>query len=144
MTENGKNYKEEWDKSEIYQIGKDIVYHHSLFWPSMLKGSGFHTPKEILVHGMLKVNGTKMSKSRGTFVQAATYIKHLQADYLRYYLACKMTSGIEDLDLNWDDFCARVNSDLIGKITNVASRGAQMLAKLDSKMTELDEEGSSC
>ena len=139
---NGKNYKEEWDKAEIYHcIGKDIVYHHALFWPSMLKGSGFNTPKEILVHGMLKVNGTKMSKSRGTFVQAATYIKHLQADYLRYYLACKMTSGIEDLDLNWDDFCARVNSDLIGKITNVASRGAQMLAKLDSKMTKLDDEG---
>ena len=139
---NGKDYKKEWDNSEIYHcIGKDIVYHHALFWPSMLKGSGFNTPSEILVHGMLKVNGTKMSKSRGTFVQASTYLKHLPADFLRYYLACKMTSGIEDLDLNWDDFCSRVNSDLIGKITNVASRGAQMLGKLDSKIGELDEEG---
>lgn len=143
-SKNGRDFKTEWNDSdrEIYHvIGKDIVYHHTLFWPSMLKGAGYQTPKAVKVHGMLNVNGEKMSKSRGTFVQARTYLKHLESSYMRYYLACKISSSIDDLDLNLDDFVARVNSDLIGKITNVASRGAQMLAKLDSCMGSLDEEG---
>ncbi|MBC7660473.1 MAG: methionine--tRNA ligase [Chitinophagaceae bacterium] len=128
-------------KTEIYHsIGKDIVYHHALFWPSMLKSADLATPTGIWVHGMLQVNGAKMSKSRGTSVFATTFQKHLDPVYLRYYLACKMSSSIDDIDLNFDDFVSRVNSDLIGKITNVASRGAQMLQKLGGAMGELSSE----
>ena len=140
----GRDFKEEWNREdkEIYHvIGKDIVYHHTLFWPSMLKSAGLKLPSKVMVHGMLNVNGTKMSKSRGTFIMASTYLKHLEASYMRYYLACKINSSIDDLDLNLQDFISRVNSDLIGKITNVASRGAQMLHKLDGKIGTLSEEG---
>lgn len=142
---NGRDLKEFWGedaKSEVYHlIGKDIIYFHCLFWPAMLKTAGFKLPSSVWAHGMLTVNGVKMSKSKGTGVTAATYLKHLDPLYLRYYLACKMTPGIEDLDLNLDDFVARVNSDLIGKITNVASRGAALLHRLDGRMGNLDAEG---
>ena len=129
---NNRKLEEFWnnEKAEIYHnIGKDIVYFHSLFWPVMLKNYGWNTPNEIFVHGMLTINGEKLSKSKGTFINARTYLNHLQADYLRYYFACKLNPNLGDLDLNWDDFVARVNGDLIGKITNIASRGAQMLHK---------------
>lgn len=141
---NGRSFKDEWNHQdrEIYHvIGKDIVYHHTLFWPAMLKAAGLNLPKKIMVHGMLNVNGTKMSKSRGTFIMASTYLKHLDASYMRYYLGCKISSSIDDLDLNMQDFISRVNSDLIGKITNVASRGAQMLHKLDGRIGTLSPEG---
>ena len=142
---NNRELSEFWnsDKTEIFHnIGKDIVYFHSLFWPVMLRTAGFSTPKKIFVHGMLMVNGEKMSKSRGTFIKARTYLNHLAPDYLRYYMACKITASVADIDLNWDDFVARVNSDLIGKITNVASRSAQMLQKrLDGKLGSVPKEG---
>jgi len=129
-------------KTEIYHcVGKDIVYHHALFWPSMLKAAGFATPTGIWVHGMLMVNGAKMSKSRGTSIFASTFQKHLDPLYLRYYLACKLSASIDDIDLNFDDFVSRVNSDLVGKITNVASRGASMLQKLGGAMGQLSAEG---
>ncbi|MBC7533873.1 MAG: methionine--tRNA ligase [Oligoflexus sp.] len=140
----GKGFESVWNdpKTEIYHcIGKDIVYHHALFWPSMLKTAELATPTGIWVHGMLQVNGAKMSKSRGTSVFASTFHKHMDPVYLRYYLACKISSSIDDIDLNFDDFVSRVNSDLIGKITNVASRGAQMLAKMGGSMGQLSAEG---
>lgn len=142
---SNRQLEEFWkdEKAEIYHnIGKDIIYFHCLFWPIMLKTAGWKTPNEIFVHGMLTVNGEKLSKSKGTFVNARTYLNHLDPNYLRYYFACKVNEGISDLDLNWDDFVSRVNSDLIGKITNIASRGAQMLQKkMDGKMAVLSEEG---
>lgn len=141
---NGKNIEDYWksDDTEIYHcIGKDIIYFHTLFWPAMLKSAEYKTPNEVFVHGMLTVNGNKMSKSRGTFINASTYLKHLDPLYFRYYLACKLSSSIDDLDLNFSDFASRVNSDLIGKITNVASRGASMLGKLDGVMGTLSDEG---
>ena len=110
-------------------IGKDIVYFHALFWPAMLSGAGFRTPTAIHAHGFLTVNGEKMSKSRGTFIRARTYLDHLPAEYLRYYFAAKLSAGVEDLDLNLDDFIARVNSDLVGKYVNIASRCAGFVTK---------------
>lgn len=141
---HGQDFKTEWNREdrEIYHvIGKDITYHHTLFWPAMLSASGYQGPTKVLVHGMLNVNGAKMSKSRGTFVLAKTYCKHLDPSYMRYYIACKLNGGIDDLELNFDDFVSRVNADLIGKITNVASRGAQMIHKLDGVMGRLSSEG---
>lgn len=142
---NGKNYQDYWQKDdcEIYHfIGKDIVYFHALFWPAMLKTAGYNLPRQVFVHGMLTVNGEKMSKSKGTSIKARTYLEQLEPLYLRYYYACKLGSGCEDLDLNLEDFVSRVNSDLIGKITNLASRGAQMLQKrLDNQLGSLDQEG---
>ncbi len=131
------------DKSELYHvIGKDIIAFHSLFWPVMLKTAGYRTPSKVVVHGFAMVDGAKMSKSRGNFIPGHIYLKHLDPMYLRYYLACKLSSGIADFDINFDDFTSRVNSDLIGKITNVASRGAQMLQKkIDGRMGQLSEEG---
>ena len=115
-----------WKKNkntELYHfIGKDIIYFHALFWPSVLSGSGYRKPSSIFVHGFLTVDGQKMSKSRGTFIMASTYYKHLDPDYLRYYLAAKLSSNIDDIDLNFDDFIARVNSDLVGKLVNIGSR----------------------
>lgn len=115
---------------ELYHfIGKDIAYFHTLFWPAMLTGAGFRAPSAVHCHGFLTVNGQKMSKSRGTFIKARTYLEHLDPEYLRYYLACKMSSGIDDLDLNLDDFVQRVNSDLVGKVVNIASRCAGFISK---------------
>jgi methionyl-tRNA synthetase len=102
--------------TEVYHfIGKDILYFHALFWPATLKFSGYRTPTKICVHGFLTVNGQKMSKSRGTFIMASTYLNHLNPEYLRYYFAAKLSDRVEDLDLNMDDFAARVNSNLVGK-----------------------------
>ncbi len=141
----GKNFDDYWHnpETEIYHfIGKDITYFHALFWPAMLMGSGFNTPDQLAIHGFLTVNGEKMSKSRGTFINAATYLKHLDPHYLRYYYACKLGSGTEDIDLNTEDFVARVNSDLVGKLANLASRSVPMLTKnLDGKLGRLSDEG---
>lgn len=116
--------------AELYHfIGKDILYFHALFWPAMLQGAGFRLPTAIFAHGFLTVNGQKMSKSRGTFIKARTYLEHLNPEYLRYYFAAKLSSGIEDLDLNFEDFMARVNADLVGKVVNIASRCAGFINK---------------
>ncbi len=110
-------------------IGKDIAYFHTLFWPAMLHGAGFRTPTAVWCHGFLTVNGAKMSKSRGTFIQARTYLKHLNPEYLRYYFAAKLGPGVDDIDLNFEDFLHRVNSDLVGKLVNIASRCAGFIHK---------------
>jgi methionyl-tRNA synthetase len=141
---HGKRLDHYWKnpKSEIYHcIGKDIVYFHTLFWPAILKSAGFNTPTEVMVHGFLTVDGVKMSKSRGTFIMARNYLQHLDPTFLRYYMACKINDGIDDVDLSLDDFTQRVNSDLIGKITNIASRSAQMLARLDNRIGEMGADG---
>jgi methionyl-tRNA synthetase len=114
--------------TELYHfIGKDIVNFHCLFWPAILKSAEFRTPNKVFVHGFLTVNGKKMSKSRGTFINARTYLDHLNPEYLRYYFAAKLSAGVEDLDLNLDDFIQRVNSDLVGKVVNIASRCARFI-----------------
>jgi len=126
-----------WDRdaaaqagTELYHfIGKDIAYFHTLFWPAMLEGSGFRLPDAVFCHGFLTVNGQKMSKSRGTFIMARSYLDHLDPAWLRYYFATKLSSGIDDLDLNLDDFMQRVNSDLVGKVVNIASRCAGFITK---------------
>ena len=116
--------------TELYHfIGKDIIYFHALFWPAVLYAAGLRTPTAIYAHGFLTVNGTKMSKSRGTFINARAYLEHLDPEYLRYYFAAKLTSRIDDLDLNFDDFTARVNADLVGKMVNIASRCAGYIGK---------------
>lgn len=117
-------------KTELYHfIGKDIIYFHALFWPAMLSGAGFRTPNAIFSHGFLTVDGQKMSKSRGTFIMAKTYLAHLNPEYLRYYFAAKLNSRIDDIDLNLEDFAQRVNSDLVGKVVNIASRCAGFVVK---------------
>ncbi len=116
--------------AELYHfIGKDIIYFHALFWPAMLAGAGFRTPTAIFAHGFLTVDGQKMSKSRGTFIKARTYLDHLNPEYLRYYFAAKLGGGVDDIDLNLEDFTQRVNSDLVGKVVNIASRCAGFLTK---------------
>lgn len=142
---NGRTFEEFWGdpESEIYHfIGKDIVRFHCLFWPTMLKVGGYKGPTKVFVHGFLTVNGEKMSKSKGTFISARTYLNHLDPMYLRFYYACKLGETTDDIDLNLGDFVSRVNSDLVGKITNLASRGAQMLHKnLEGMAGEMDDEG---
>ena len=142
---NGHDFDAWWGDpaTERYHfIGKDIVRFHCLFWPAMLHAAGYQGPTKVFVHGFLTVNGEKMSKSRGTFVSARTYLDHLDPAFLRYYYACKIDNTTDDIDLNLDDFAQRVNSDLVGKITNLASRGAQMLGKkLDGRLGALDAEG---
>ncbi|WP_296178737.1 methionine--tRNA ligase [Pseudomonas sp. UBA1879] len=129
----GLDFDAFWNKdstTELYHfIGKDIVNFHALFWPAMLEGSGFRKPTGINVHGYLTVNGQKMSKSRGTFIKARTYLEHLSPEYLRYYYAAKLGRGVDDLDLNLEDFVQKVNSDLIGKVVNIASRCAGFIHK---------------
>jgi len=136
----GLDFDEYWAKDsdvELYHfIGKDIIYFHALFWPAMLTGAGFRTPSAVFSHGFLTVNGEKMSKSRGTFIKARTYLEHLNPEYLRYYFAAKLTNGIDDLDLNFDDFSQRVNSDLVGKVVNIASRSSGFIKKrFDGKLS---------
>ncbi len=145
---NGRDFNSFWRptasaESEVYHfIGKDIIYFHCLFWPAMLKASGFRLPDQVFVHGFLTVNGEKMSKSKGTFISARTYLNHLDPMYFRYYLGCKLSSSLNDVDLNVADFVGRVNSDLVGKITNLGSRGAQMLKKrIDGKLGRLPGDG---
>ncbi len=127
------DFDEFWGQNsdaELYHfIGKDIIYFHALFWPAMLNGAGFRTPSAVFAHGFLTVNGEKMSKSRGTFIKARTYLEHLNPEYLRYYFAAKLSNGIDDLDLNFDDFSQRVNSDLVGKVVNIASRCSGFIKK---------------
>ena len=116
--------------TELYHfIGKDIIYFHALFWPATLMGSNFRTPSGVFAHGFLSVNGRKMSKSRGTFINARTYLENLDPEYLRYYYASKLTAKIDDIDLNLQDFKKRVNSDLVGKVVNIASRSASFVVK---------------
>ena len=127
------NFDDYWKKDsdcEVHHfIGKDIVNFHCLFWPAMLEGTGYRTPTSVNVHGYLTVNGEKMSKSRGTFITARTYLDHLDPEYLRYYYAAKLSNRIDDLDLNTDDLVQRVNSDLVGKVVNIASRNAGFIKK---------------
>ena len=116
--------------TEVYHfIGKDIMYFHTLFWPAVLSGAGFRTPTGVFAHGFLTINGQKMSKSRGTFIKARTYLDNLDPSYLRYYYAAKLGPTIEDIDLNLDDFVNRVNADLVGKLVNIASRCAGFVNK---------------
>ncbi|ALU42281.1 methionine--tRNA ligase [Pseudoalteromonas rubra] len=142
----GLNFDEFWAEgsdAELYHfIGKDIIYFHSLFWPAMLDGANFRKPNNVFAHGFVTVNGAKMSKSKGTFVKARTYLEHLDPEYLRYYYAAKLNSGVTDLDLNLEDFAQRVNSDLVGKVVNIASRCAGFITKkFDGKLssTVMDE-----
>ncbi len=124
--------------TELYHfIGKDIAYFHTLFWPAMLEGAGFRKPTAVWCHGFLTIDGQKMSKSRNTFIRARSYLKHLDPEYLRYYFAAKLGSGVDDIDLNLQDFMARVNSDLVGKLVNIASRCAGFIGKhFDHRLAE--------
>lgn len=144
-TDHEESFDAWWQnpEAELYHfIGKDIVRFHCLFWPTMLNVAGIKTPNQVFVHGFLTVNGEKMSKSKGTFVKARTYLDHLNPQDLRFYYACKLNGTTDDLDLNLGDFVNRVNSDLVGKITNLASRGAQMLHKsLGGKTGVMDDVG---
>lgn len=135
-----------WRRSDeaevVHIIGKDITYFHALFWPATLMGSGFRTPSELAVHGFLTVDGEKMSKTRGTFINASTYLEHLDPQYLRYYYATKLNAKVEDLDLNFDDFIQRVNSDLVGKLANIPSRTLAVLHKsCGGRLGRLDVNG---
>lgn len=130
---NSVNFDDFWRKdsqAELYHfIGKDIMYFHSLFWPAMLEGAGYRKPDNVFVHGYVTVNGEKMSKSRGTFIQASSYLKKLDPEYLRYYYAAKLNNRIDDLDFNLDDFVQRVNADIVNKLVNLASRNAGFIKK---------------
>ncbi len=129
----GLSFDDFWNPdstAEVYHfIGKDIAYFHILFWPAELTGAGFRKPTAVNCHGFLTVDGQKMSKSRGTFIKARTYLQHLRPEYLRYYFATKLNDGIDDLDLNFEDFLQRVNSDLVGKLVNIASRCAGFITR---------------
>ncbi|AKC60623.1 Methionine--tRNA ligase [Blochmannia endosymbiont of Camponotus (Colobopsis) obliquus] len=130
---NEINFEEFWranSRTELYHfIGKDIIYFHSLFWPALLQGSNFRLPTNLFVHGHITINGKKMSKSHGTFIKASTYLSYLHPDYLRYYYATKLSSHIDDIDLNFSDFIFKVNSDIINKVINLASRSASFINK---------------
>ncbi len=129
----GRDFDRYWkpdSDAEVYHfIGKDIVYFHTLFWPAVLQGAGFRPPTSVFAHGFLTVNGQKMSKSRGTLISARAWLEHLPAEYLRYFYASRLGSGIDDFDLNLDDFVAKVNSDIVGKLVNIASRCAGFIAR---------------
>ncbi|MFT4060374.1 MAG: methionine--tRNA ligase [Legionella sp.] len=131
--EHHVSFAEFWDKdstTELYHfVGKDIVYFHALFWPAMLAASEHRLPTAVYTHGFLTINGQKMSKSRGTFIEAKTYLQHLNPEYLRYYFAAKLNGKVDDLDLNFEDFTNRINADLVGKIVNIASRCAGFINK---------------
>jgi methionyl-tRNA synthetase len=141
------NFDDFWNadsKNELYHfIGKDIARFHTLFWPAVLEGAGYRKPTAVFCHGFLTVNGQKMSKSRGTFIKARTYLEHLNPEYLRYYYTAKLSAGVDDIDLNLEDFMQRVNSDLVGKVVNIASRCAGFITKkFDGKLSaELPEPG---
>ncbi|PJZ84406.1 methionine--tRNA ligase [Leptospira harrisiae] len=142
-----KKFNEIWKEGKgeiVHFIGKDILYFHGLFWPAMLMGSDYQTPSQLNVHGFLTVNGEKMSKSRGTFINASTFAKYLDAEHFRFYLACRLGSGMEDVDISFDDFVSRVNSDLIGNLVNLVSRvSTSILDKMDRKLGSLSAEGKS-
>jgi methionyl-tRNA synthetase len=129
-------------ETEIHHfIGKDITYFHTLFWPAMLKTAGFSLPKQIHIHGFLTVNGEKMSKSKGTFIRASTYLQYLDPAYLRYYYAAKLTARVDDLDLNFDEFVAKVNADMVGNVVNLASRTARFAQETGLSPTYPDDGG---
>jgi methionyl-tRNA synthetase len=139
------DFDEYWkadSRTELYHfIGKDIINFHALFWPAMLTCANYRTPSAVFAHGFVTVNGKKMSKSRGTFIKARTYLEHLDPEYLRYYFAAKLTSHVDDLDLNLEDFAQRVNSDLVGKVVNIASRCAGFITKrFDGTLASVCEE----
>ena len=141
FSKTNKNFNDIWKNEkngEIYHfIGKDIAYFHALFWPAILEGSGYRTPTNIFCHGFLTVNGKKMSKSKGTFIQASDYLKHLDPEFLRYYFASKLNDGIEDIDLNFNDLTKKINSDIVGKLINLASRCSTFIEKNSSlKLSE--------
>lgn len=143
--EHSIDFDEFWDaksNTELYHfVGKDIVYFHALFWPALLSGSGHRLPTAIYTHGFLTIDGQKMSKSRGTFIEARTYLEHLNPEYLRYYFAAKLNGRVDDLDLNFDDFILRVNSDLVGKVVNIASRCAGFINKrFDNRLASAMDE----
>ncbi|MCP4037292.1 MAG: methionine--tRNA ligase [bacterium] len=128
--EGGHDLADWWknDDCEIHHfIGKDIAYFHTLFWPAMLRTAGYNLPTKVHIHGFLTVNGEKMSKSKGTFINASVYREHLSPDYLRYFYAAKLSSAVQDIDLNFEEFAAKVNSDLVGKVVNLASRTARFV-----------------
>ncbi len=131
--ERGLDFDDYWradSETELYHfIGKDIAYFHTLFWPALLRGAGYRLPTAVWCHGFLTINGEKMSKSTGTFIEARAYLRHLDPEHLRYYFATKLSPAISDINLNLDDFVARVNSDLIGKVVNIASRCAGFIEK---------------
>src|SRR5688572_18471971 len=130
---SGERFDDWWrsdDTDIVHFIGKDIVYFHTLFWPAMLKAAEFSLPKRVQVHGFLTVNGEKMSKSKGTFILARTYVDHLDPAYLRYYYASKLGPRVEDLDIQLDEFITKVNADLVGKVVNLASRSARFVADI--------------
>lgn len=139
---SGDDFDSYWQSgsdAELYHfIGKDIINFHGLFWPAMLWSAGLRLPTAIYAHGFLTVDGTKMSKSRGTFIMASTYLEHLNPEYLRYYFAAKLGSGVDDIDLNLEDFVQRVNSDLVGKVVNIASRCAGFLRKKFDNQLSVD------
>lgn len=139
--QSGETFDTWWEpggNTELYHfIGKDIINFHGLFWPAMLEAAGLRLPTAIFAHGFLTVDGTKMSKSRGTFIKASTYLEHLDPEHLRYYFAAKLSAGVDDFDLNLTDFVQRVNSDLVGKVVNIASRCAGFLHKgFDNTLSE--------
>ncbi|MEK6248683.1 MAG: methionine--tRNA ligase, partial [Planctomycetales bacterium] len=130
------------DGCEIHHfIGKDITYFHTLFWPGMLKTAEFTLPTKVHIHGFLTVNGEKMSKGKGTFVRAATYLKHLEPGYLRYYYAAKLSAKVDDIDLNLEEFVSKINSDLVGKVVNLASRSAKFVEKIGLSTVYPDDSG---
>ncbi len=140
----GEKFDDWWksDECEVHHfIGKDITYFHTLFWPGMLKTAGFSLPTRVQVHGFLTVNGEKMSKSKGTFVKARAYLNHLDPTFLRYYYASKLSSRVDDFDLSLDEFVAKVNTDLVGKFVNLASRSAKFVAQTGLSETYPDDEG---
>ncbi len=142
---NNLDFDKLWNSNEyeLYHfVGKDIMYFHALFFPATLIGAGFKTADKLFVHGFLTINGEKMSKSKGTFIKASTYLKYLNPETLRYYYASKLTGGIEDIDLSIEDFTNKINSNLVGKLANLASRSGPMLTKkLDSQLGQLDTAG---
>jgi methionyl-tRNA synthetase len=142
----GADFEAIWRRGEYeihHFIGKDILYFHTLFWPAMLMTAGFTTPTRVHVHGFLTVNGEKMSKSRGTFIRAADFLKHLNPEFLRYYYASKLGPAPEDVDLNLDDFVLKVNADIVGKVVNIASRVGRIAASgLDGRLSNPDASGA--
>ncbi|WCL49065.1 methionine--tRNA ligase [Leptospira sp. GIMC2001] len=144
---NEEEFNSIWRKGEgqiVHFIGKDILYFHGLFWPAMLMGAEFTTPNKLYVHGFMTVGGEKMSKSRGTFVNASTFAKHLDTEHFRFYMAARLGSGMDDVDISFDDYLSRVNSDLIGNLVNIVSRvSTSILDKLDRRLGTLQDEGKS-
>jgi len=141
---NNENLADWWQNpdGEIHHfIGKDITYFHTLFWPGMLKTAGFQLPEKVHIHGFLTVDGEKMSKSKGTFIQASVYARHLDPSYIRYYFASKLSNGVDDLDLNFEEFKSKVDSDLVGKVVNIASRCSKFVATKSLSTTYPDDGG---